>query len=145
MSHNTRNYAKMMRDRGFRVTHQRRLVLDAVCEGGAHTTVDEIYARLQQKDPSISLSTLYRTLDFLTRLHLVVEARTPDGKTSYEIASLQPHHHLVCRTCGREEQIGPEEVQHLYAEIERVYGFLPDEDHLVLSGLCRSCRARQAA
>ena len=143
MSHNERDYARMLRERGYRVTPQRRMVLDAVCEGGGHLTLEEVHARLEQKEPPVSLATLYRALDFLVDQHLVVAAQRADGKTVYEIARLAPHHHLICQVCGAEVEIDHAEVGRLCDRIQDQYGFSLDCDHLTLRGLCREC-ARQA-
>lgn len=139
MSHNTRDYARMMRKKGHRVTPQRVHVLDAVCACGRHCTLDEVQARLREMDPGISSATLYRTLSFLQEVRLVVAAQRADGRTVYEIAGSEPHHHLVCTRCGGEQQIGAQEVAGLFAEIEARYGFRPETDHLRLTGLCAAC------
>lgn len=144
MSHQTTNYAQLMRARGFRVTPQRQLILDAICEGGGHTTLDEIYARVQAKAPAVHRATVYRTLDFLCSLHLVVVADVGGGHPVYEIAGAQPHHHLVCRRCGTVTQIGHEAVQSLFARIAREQNFTVEMDHLALFGECAPCRAAPA-
>ena len=100
MTHNRFDYASLWHERGFRVTPQRQLILDAVCQGAGHTTLPEIYARVQQMAPAINLATVYRTLDFLNEMGLVVSGDMGDGRMVYEIAGQEPHHHLVCRRCG---------------------------------------------
>lgn len=139
MSHQHLNYTALMRERGFRVTPQRQLILDAICEGGGHTTPEEIYARVHAKAPAVNRATVYRTLDFLRELRLVVVADSGGGHMMYEIAKETPHHHLVCRTCGNVEQISHDTVKALFAQIEREHGFTVDMDHLVLFGLCQAC------
>lgn len=129
-----------MHARGFRVTPQRRLILDAICEGGGHSTLEEIQRRVLAKDPGLNLSTIYRTLDFLCELRLVTAAEVNGGRTVYEIASEQPHHHLVCRRCGRMVQIDHGEVSAFYGQVEAQYGFAVDANHLTLFGLCGECR-----
>jgi Fe2+ or Zn2+ uptake regulation protein len=141
MSHNLLNYPARMRAHGFRVTPQRQLILDAICEGGGHTTIDEICARVQTKTPSLNRATVYRNLDFLCQMHLVVAAQI-GGHPVYEIASQTPHHHLICRACGREVDLPHAEVEAFYAEIEREQHFSVETDHLALSGLCAECHAQ---
>src|SRR5262245_9187430 len=101
MTHFDIDYVSIIHNAGHRVTPQRLLILDAVCEGGGHTTLGEIYARARVVDPSLDRSTLYRTLKFFVELGLVVAADMGDGETYYEIAKPHPHHHLVCRRCGK--------------------------------------------
>jgi Fur family ferric uptake transcriptional regulator len=140
MSHHRWNYPKLMHERGFRVTPQRQLILDAICEGDGHTTPEEIYERVHAKSPAINRATVYRTLDFLCELRLVVAADIGGGRKVYEIAGEAPHHHLVCRRCGAVEQIGHDTVRSLFARIEREHHFVVDMDHLALFGLCHKCR-----
>ena len=139
MTHQHFDYATLMRERGFRVTPQRQLILDATCEGDGHTTPDEIYTRVHAKAPAVNRATVYRTLDFLCELRLVVALRV-GGQTYYEIAGDAPHHHLVCRRCGNLEDIGHDTLKTLFAKIDREQQFLVDMDHLALFGLCKRCR-----
>ena len=142
MSHNTLNYAERMRARGYRVTPQRRLILDAICEGGGHSTLEEIQRAVQARDASVSPSTIYRTLDFLRELRLVSAAEVNGGRVVYEIASQQPHHHLVCRHCGKTVQIDHAEAAAFFEQLEQRHGFAVDADHLTLFGLCGECRRK---
>ena len=139
MSHDTRDYASLMRERGFRVTPQRQLILDAVCEGEGHTTVEEIYERVQTKSPAISQATVYRTLDFLSELGLVTSAHIGRRQMVYEIAGEHPHHHLVCQVCGKVEEIGHELVKAFFDQIEHEHQFVVEMNHLMLTGLCQDC------
>ncbi len=144
MSHTRHDYAAEMRRRGFRVTPQRQIILDAICEAGGHTTADEIYNRVQAKSSAINRATVYRTLDFLCEMRLVVAAHVGSGPMVYELAGEEPHHHLICRTCGHTESIGHDIVQQWFAQVEQATSFTVDMDHLVLFGLCEQCR-RSAA
>ncbi len=144
MSHKEHDYAAMMRKRGFRVTPQRQLILDAICEAGGHTTPEEIYTRVQAKSSAINRATVYRTLDFLCEMRLVVAAHIGGGSMVYELAGEEPHHHLVCRSCGHAASIGHDIVQQWFDQVEHATAFAVDMDHLVLFGLCGACRESQA-
>ncbi|HRL14082.1 MAG TPA: Fur family transcriptional regulator [Aggregatilineales bacterium] len=145
MSHNTIDYQEIIRAAGHRVTPQRELILDAVCESGGHTTLGQIFARVRQSDPSIDRSTLYRTLKLFVELGLVVSADTGGGETLYEIAGLRRHHHLVCRVCGQEQEIDHAVVARMFEQVFQQYAFTADTDHLVLFGICAHCRDSQTA
>jgi Fur family ferric uptake transcriptional regulator len=132
-----------MRRRGFRVTPQRQLILDAICEGHGHTTFDEIFARVQAKANAVNRATVYRTLDFLTDLRLVVAADVGDGRMVYEIAGETPHHHLVCLKCRHVQLLSHEAVKDLFAKIAREQNFQVETDHLALFGYCARCRNGQ--
>lgn len=139
MSHYQTPYEDILRTAGYRVTRQRALILDAVCDVGRHSSLGEIYARVRLEDPSIDRSTLYRTLKLYVNLGLVVSAEPGDGETYYEITKVHPHHHLICRSCGQEQEIEHGVVQTMFDQLNVVYGFHADSDHLVIMGLCQAC------
>lgn len=141
MSHDRVDYAAVMRQRGFRVTPQRQLILEAIGEGNGHTTFDEIFARVQRKSNAVNRATVYRTLDFLTELRLVVAADVGEGGRVYEIAGETPHHHLVCLKCRRVQQISHDAVKELFTSIARDQHFQVETDHLALFGYCQACRS----
>jgi Fur family ferric uptake transcriptional regulator len=145
MSHQKIDYVDIMRSNGLRVTSQRLLILDAICEGHGHTTVGQIFARVRQKDRSIDRSTVYRTLDVFVELGLIVSADTGIGEKVYEIAKPEPHHHLVCKNCGKEREIDNTVMQRLFGVIEEEYRFAINMDHVVLFGLCQACQKDIAA
>lgn len=141
MTHHRWDYAALLHERGFRVTPQRQLILDAVCAGAGHTTPEEIYERVRTTAPHVNRATVYRNLDFLCEMRLVVAAHI-GGRMYYEIAGDAPHHHLICRRCDRVEQIGHEALKSVIARIEREHGFAVDMDHVALFGLCARCRRK---
>lgn len=140
MSHHQTPYEDILRAAGHRVTRQRIHILDAVCEGNKHSTLGEIFARVRVQDRNIDLSTLYRTLKLYIDLGLVLSAETGDGETYYEIAKSHHHHHLICRRCRQEQEIEHGVVQEMFDQLNEVYGFHADSDHLVIMGLCRNCQ-----
>lgn len=142
MTHHTSNYEALMREQGYRVTPQRQLILDAICFGGGHTTVEEIYQRVHATAPAVNPATIYRTVTWLRELRLVTETRIGD-KTYYEIAGETPHHHLVCRVCGKVEQMSHDTVRGLFATIEREQQFTVETNHLALVGVCQQCHTAQ--
>jgi Fur family ferric uptake transcriptional regulator len=143
MSHDRLECAAQIREQGFRVTPQRLLLLDAICEGNGHTTFDEIYERVKSKAPGINQATVYRSLDFLCELRLVVSAEI-EGRTVYEIAGETPHHHLVCRKCGAVQDLADFHFEELWSHLLEEHGFKTDLDHMVLNGLCAGCMKNQS-
>ena len=143
MTHQTVDYAERMRARGFRVTPQRQLILDAICEGGGHAAPEEVYARVRRRAPAVNRATIYRNLEFLCAMHLVTSTDVGQGGKVYEIACEAPHHHLVCRQCGEVTQIDHALAKTFFAKIDRTYDFAVETDHLALFGVCRRCRAAE--
>lgn len=140
MTHDSLQWEQVLWNAGHRVTRQRAHILDAVCAAEGHTTLSEIYLRLHKVDPSIDRSTVYRALRLFVELGLVLVAETGGGETYYEVAKLTPHHHLVCRSCGGEWDIGASALQTVFDDVFRQHGFQVETDHLVLFGNCASCR-----
>lgn len=136
------DYIHLIRSRGFRATPQRQMILDVIREEKQHLTAEEIYQRVRLKTTTLNRATIYRTLDFLCELRLVVAADIGGGRWVYELAGETPHHHLVCRTCGAEMAISQEEVQAFFDQVLADHDFLIDMDHLALFGLCSQCRER---
>ena len=74
MSHNTIDYVQQIRERGYRMTPQRQIVLDTVCAHGGHATASQIYDSVNDQQPAINRATVYRILDFFCELQLVAKA-----------------------------------------------------------------------
>ena len=131
--------AEQIREMGYRMTPQRQLVLDAVCDLGGHATAVQIGEYVQQKQPFVNRATIYRALDFWCEVHIITKTEIA-GKAVYELAGETPHHHLVCRGCGYisvlEDQHFAELSQYLMAE----HGFEAEMVHFAISGLCAGCR-----
>ena len=132
-------YDRLIRQRGFRVTPQRKAILQAVIDGKGHSSIEEVYRRVQDRIPDINLATVYRTLNFLCELRLLVAADLGGKNWVFELAGEKPHHHLVCRSCGKVVRIEQEEVQALIDRLYKEQGFLIDMDHMALFGLCKDC------
>ena len=133
-----------LRERGLRATPQRRLVLDALQALG-HGTPDQVVERVQDVAPSLSLSTVYRTLELLEELGLVSHTHLNHGSASYSLATHDDHIHLVCRRCGRVEEAEVGRVRLLADEVNARHGFVADVAHLSLHGLCADCAAQREA
>ena len=143
MSHDTWDYASYLREQGYRITPQRQIIMDAICEGDGHTTFPEILARVQQKAPAINQATVYRSLHLLLDTSLIVKAEINSGETVYEIVGPSPHHHLLCSACQSEIDIDTKPLEALQADIKERYGFTINAKHLLLTGLCRQCQAAE--
>ncbi|RJL30846.1 Fur family transcriptional regulator [Bailinhaonella thermotolerans] len=132
-----------LRARGYRVTPQRQLVLEAVAEL-EHATPEEICSRVQRTARGVNISTVYRTLELLEELGLVTHTHLGHGAPTYHLASEADHVHLVCRDCDKVTEVKPEIVEGLVAELDSRLGFETDVHHLTVFGRCSDCRAGSA-
>ncbi len=101
--------------------------------------MEEICERVQNRAPAVNRSTVYRNLEFLQALHLVVAAEI-GGHMMYEIPHEHPHHHLICQGCGQTVEVDQAALAPAFEAVEQRYGFHVCADHLVLIGLCRACQ-----
>jgi Fur family ferric uptake transcriptional regulator len=141
MTHQQLLWEDTLRRAGYRATRQRGLILDAVCAGGGHTTLGEIYLRARRQDAALDRSTVYRALKVFIETGLVVAADTGEGETAYEVSRPEPHHHLVCRQCGWEQEVDASMLDEMVARVRARHGFEVVTDHLVLFGTCARCLA----
>lgn len=139
MVHYRLNYLNRIREMGYRLTPQRQLILDTICEQGSHATAREVYEKVHQKTPSINRATVYRVLDFFCELNLVTKTEL-NGRTLYEIVGEDPHHHLVCSQCGQAAILPDEYFNEMAAHVWQQHGFTVELKHMVISGICRHCQ-----
>jgi Fur family ferric uptake transcriptional regulator len=128
-----------LRARGYRVTPQRQLVLEAVkaCE---HATPEEICARVRETARGVNISTVYRTLELLEELGMVTHSHLGHGAPTYHLTSEADHVHLVCRGCGEISEVSPDLVESFVDNLDQKLGFVTDVHHLTVFGRCRNCR-----
>ncbi len=131
-------YATQLRSLGYRVTEQRMAVLHVLRHSHSRLSPSEIYQQARKDLPGLTETTVYRTLEFLSRNGLAWPLRTGSGHLVYEMAGPQ-HHHLICRQCGREMQLEHALVKNVYAKLEAASGYKLTGDHLTLYGLCPKC------
>lgn len=139
MSHVEQDFAGQIREQGYRYTPQRQLILDTLCALGRHATVDEIYERVKETTSAMNLATVYRTVNFLTDLRLLYSA-VINGETVYEIARPTPHHHLVCRKCGKVTTVANRHFQELADHLQDEHHFTAEIAHLTIKGICAQCQ-----
>jgi Fur family ferric uptake transcriptional regulator len=135
----TQAWDKELRARGYRVTPQRQLVLEAVTKL-EHASPEEIWADVQQTASGVNISTIYRALELLEQLGLVTHTHLGHGAPRYHLAAEADHVHLVCSACGRITQVTPDAVAPLVTALDEDHGFQTDVGHLTVFGRCASCR-----
>lgn len=139
-----RSWDEELRSRGYRVTPQRQLVLEAIAKLD-HATPDEIAASVQQTAKGVNISTIYRTLELLDNLGLVTHTHLNHGAPIYHLASDSDHVHLVCQDCQRVFQVSPDIIRPLITALEADQGFETDVTHLTVFGRCQDCGRKRNA
>lgn len=83
-----------------RFSKQRQVIYDALKATKSHPTAEDIYISIKKENPTISLGTVYRNLNFFLENNLAIKIDVGDHLVHYD-AEINPHYHLYCRECLR--------------------------------------------
>ncbi len=134
---------EFFRAKGLRQTAQRYGVLEYLCKGPEHATADEIFTALNRRFPLVSRATVYNTLRELSEAGLVREFPS-EGKAARFDANLYPHHHFVCDSCGKIDDIDWFEIPEK-ARRPALGGRAVRDYEIVFHGICERCGKSPAA
>jgi Fur family transcriptional regulator, stress-responsive regulator len=129
-----------LRDRGWRLTAQRRVVAEVLAGEHIHLTADAVYSQAQLLLPEISLATVYNTLNELVDMGEVMEISTGDGPKRYDPNTTAAHHHLYCVGCGALLDVHPGGTETLELSDAEKHGFELLDVDIIFRGRCPNCR-----
>jgi Fur family ferric uptake transcriptional regulator len=136
-----------LRQRGVRLTRQRRLLLDLIDQSGLHLDAESLFRMAKERDSKLNRVTVYRTLRLLKEGGLVDEldlAHFQGDQHYYETRMKQEHAHIICLRCGRVEEFFGEELQHLRAQVSSQFGFEIVFARTEVAGYCAHCQVLRA-
>ena len=133
-----KHFESVCRSKGIKLTHQRMEIFREIAQTGDHPDADQVFHRVRDRLPTVSLDTVYRTLWLLKDLGLVVLLGSSRERTRFD-ANLNSHHHFVCGRCGFTRDFYTNHLDNIklpesvdsYGEIEAI--------HLEVRGVCREC------
>lgn len=138
--------AAYMAKKGLRSTKQRDAIVDAFFVQPDHVSIEELLARVREKDAAIGYATVYRTLKLLTESGVAEEHRFGDGLARYELADEEAHHdHLICVECGRIVEFEAPEIERLQDDIAQRFGFQTRSHKHEIYGVCPDCQKKARA
>lgn len=137
----TEDIIERLRARGERVTIQRRMVIDVLCEHGDHLAVLDIRQRLAQQGADLTETTVYRIVQWLKDREVVSQTDLGQRGIVYQMIGVRPHHHLVCLNCGVVIDLDDNVIEALRARLRHDYDFEPRIEHMAFFGLCQGCAA----
>jgi Fur family ferric uptake transcriptional regulator len=129
-----------LREQGYRLTPQRNLIWEVLRDAGRHMTAEEVAAEARVTMPDVNVSTVYRTLELLVSLDLVVETRLEGSAGYYEVSPEPTHHHFVCTQCGAVGHFGDELLAPVHEELTQRRAFAVSHIQVTAFGLCAACR-----
>lgn len=137
----TPDWTKALHDAGLRVTQQRLAVLDEL-RRAPHAEADELVRRLRPRLGAVSAQTVYGVVAALEEAGLVRRIDLPGHAWRYETRVADNHHHLVCRACGRVQDVDCVVGAAPCLAPSDTHGFTIEAADVVFSGLCAACAAR---
>lgn len=130
----------LLRGHGYRLTSPRWLVWSVLRSVDGHLTAEEIAARVNSADPTVNISSIYRSLTLFEDLDLVRESHLGiDGSARWEIAHPDDHFHMVCRRCGSVDHHEGELVDQIRSHLVSNHDFEAENVDLVVTGVCGDC------
>jgi Fur family transcriptional regulator, peroxide stress response regulator len=137
-----KHFETVCREKGIKLTHQRMEIFREVAQTEDHPDADQVFQRVRDRLPTVSLDTVYRTLWLLNNLGLVVTLGSSRERTRFD-ANLDSHHHFVCENCEFTRDFYSSDLDNIslpdsvgsFGEIEAI--------HVEVRGLCRACVAKE--
>lgn len=126
---------------GIRPSLQRLAIMDFLLTHPIHPTIEDVYAGLVDKIPTLSRTTVYNTLRMFSEHRAAQMITIDDHRVCYD-GDLHPHVHFMCRECGRVFDLFDEPAPKLEGP-RSVEGHIIDEAQLYYKGICRECAAKK--
>jgi Fe2+ or Zn2+ uptake regulation protein len=132
--------AELLRERGLRATSQRVVMHRLLRDRDRHVSAEELLSEASERLPGVSLPTVYATLELFEQLGIVRRVNGGGGTLLWDTRA-DTHHHMICRNCGRIEDLEtPLDLERARRSAARS-GFEADRAEVVVSGLCARCRS----
>jgi Fur family peroxide stress response transcriptional regulator len=130
------NIENILRKKGMRATAQRLLICGEIKSAG-HIDIDNLYERLREKIPSLSLATVYKNIHALVKAEIVSEVSVEGRKNLFEMA-INPHIHHICENCGHIDDLHID-TDEIKDQISDLSGKPVNGCKITVYGTCESC------
>jgi len=130
-----------LRKHGYRITPQRRAVIEILLNNADHPSADLIYARVRERFPMTSLATVYKTIALLREMGEIYELGFSDSTNRFDASRPYPHAHMICIRCGRIGDLDVEMAEEeLISKIARETGYDIVWHRSDFFGVCPDCQ-----
>jgi len=135
-------FIETLRSRGFRITPQREMIVEAIAHSGHHINAEEVFAQVRDRSRAVNIATVYRTLELLVEQGLASRIDLGEEQVIYATYQHGPHIHLVCRQCGQVLDANQDMLSVLNHQLQSEYQFAADLQHVSVVGLCSDCQVK---
>ncbi|MBI5303038.1 MAG: transcriptional repressor [Chloroflexi bacterium] len=136
-------FAQALRQAGLRLTHPRLAICQLLADDTSHPTATQLHARLRGDFPSLSLATVYSTLNTLVALGLAYElGNAGDGQKHYD-PDTAPHANLICTRCHQIRDLDDHALQAVSQRVAHKSGYQIQGARIVYYGVCPACAKRR--
>ena len=126
-----------------RMTRQRQVIIEELRNVSSHPTADEVYRRVRMRLPRISLGTVYRNLETLSKSGIVQKLELGGAQKRFDV-HCDDHYHLLCANCGRLEDIEHKPIPDIEDMFRNASGYQITGHQLILIGLCPDCSKKKS-
>jgi len=130
---------KKLKEHGFKVTPQRLAVYNVLKDTKEHPSAETIYNKLLPMYPTMSLATVYKSLEVFKNMGLVQELDLGEGSSRYD-ANTKYHPHIFCINCGKVEDVGNDMLYDLLDGVREKTGYDIVKQQLYFYGYCPKCK-----
>jgi Fur family peroxide stress response transcriptional regulator len=131
-----------LRRNGYKATPQRITICRFALQSQDHPSAQRIYVKVKEVHPTISLATIYTTLQILKELGLIQELNLPHGETRFD-SCIKPHINLVCLRCGNIKDIDDLSSRKIIAKSAAAAKFTVIGQRIEVYGICEKCKSRE--
>jgi Fur family peroxide stress response transcriptional regulator len=131
--------ADILKDKGLKVTPQRLAIYTCLRNSYSHPTAEDIYKEVVVSNPSISLATVYKTLDSFSKVGLVNELHIVNEHSNYD-AHMEQHSHLICSHCQKIFDYTGSSLSSLSDAVAKESGFDIQSSCFTFYGICPECK-----
>ncbi len=132
---------ELLRKKGFKVTPQRLAIYNALCNTKSHPNAEMIFNKLQPYYPTMSLATIYKTVDILHEIGLINILNVGEDAFRYD-AKIEPHAHICCTECGRIDDVTVN-LDNCIEKTSEQTSYDINRYQLYLYGICAECKMKK--
>jgi Fur family peroxide stress response transcriptional regulator len=134
--------AEILKAKKLKVTPQRLAIYKVLYETSSHPTAEDIYTALRQSHPTMSLATVYKTLDALKKSDLATELNIGDDSSRYD-ATIKSHPHMICLSCGKVIDLHTDSLKGFKENVQKETDFDIVSEKVYFYGTCKDCKSKK--